>query len=802
MANSSHDIKKHVKTAQSSNVHKFGGSSLKDKVCLLSVLETIKTQSNVGDYIVVSANGEVTNLLFSVVNHRACQQLHVALNDVKNYINELVKHVLDNPDTLLASIAEDLRYIESLCAQSQANMNDIVAYGEVWSAQLLHELMQQEQLNSHWLDARNILKMKDQSLNIDDEFMINTSSATEPQNEALRYIITGYIASDSNGSTITLGRNGSDYTATLLAKYLNAPCVYFWTDVDGVYSADPRQVKSAKKIKHLSFCEAQALSELGSNVFHQKTVNPIIDASINMVINCSTQTSNGTMINRRVETKQEVKTIACKNHLIGLHVQGINELDTRKLQALLLNEQIFSYANRYDKTKQEYHCYVEPNDLFNAVSEGKSNGYALKKTRSEVSLISVVGQDIRQNHQIIGKILSRSSAFDVIEIIYPANSHTLCLLIADDQATVLLNDLHQTFFELEASIPIVVLGYGNIGQQFLKILQHNKKAIENTVNRSLTLAAVANSRYFVVEQDQKNSLFSLIRENGLDLSLGGNNKDNAVVDVLKKYQGHKAIIVDLTASQKVALLYEQFAKNHWHIISANKCAAADCLLADSIESRQKSYQGKWLKNTTVGAGLPVQATIKKLQESGDDIKSLSGVFSGSLSWLFGQFDGTVPFSSLLREAQSQAFTEPDPREDLSGQDVFRKVRILARELGFNHAQEQFEPAVPQHFLRGNLSDFWNKAHDLDTFYNNLYNKEQLKSNAFRYIASITPEKLSVKLQVVDKNSPYAHLNPCDNIFIIHSDYYGTNPLIIRGPGAGKEVTAAGVLNDLIKVLKY
>lgn len=800
MVESAYHKAKPPRALYSPHIHKFGGSSLKNKGCLISVLDVIKARCHSGDYIVVSANGKVTNLLFAVVNHNACEQWSSVFNEVKKYITELVTEVLDNPQKLLKIITDDLKKIEKLCQQDTVNINDIVAYGELWSAQLLHHFLKQSDVDSQWIDARKIFTIDQNGHHIDRQYAISQLGIHGDHKSGLN-IFTGYIASNCEGGTATFGRNGSDYSATLLAKLLKAPCVNFWTDVDGVYSADPNLVASAKKIDELSFCEAQALSELGSNVLHQKTMSPIIDQSVNISINCGPSHSTGTSISRHSDVKQQVKTIASKKNLVGLCIDGISELETHKLQAVLKKAQIYSYANRYDKTTLVFHFYVEHEDSFNAIKLSQDCDHEVYQRHKNVALISVVGQDIRQNHKIITTILSRSSVFDVVEIFYPANSHTLSLVITEEQSSQLLNDLHQTFFELEAPVPIVVLGYGNIGQQFLKILGQNKTSIENKINRPLALAAVANSRYFVLEQDQKKCLLSSFHENGLDLSQGHDNQGNAIVDALKIYQGHDVIIVDLTASEQVALLYEQFAKNHWHIISANKFAAAERFLADNIETQQKTYQGKWLKNTTVGAGLPVQTTIDKLQESGDVIRKLSGIFSGSLSWLFGQFDGSVPFSALLREAQSQAFTEPDPREDLSGQDVFRKVRIMARALGFVDAQEEFEPAIPHRFLQGDLSDFWNKIDDLDAHYGLLYNNALISSGVLRYVAELTPQKLTIKLQVFDKDSPYAHLNPCDNIFIIHSEYYDKNPLILRGPGAGKEVTAAGVLNDLIEVLK-
>ncbi|WP_417446211.1 hypothetical protein [Kangiella sp.] len=271
--------------------------------------------------------------------------------------------------------------------------------------------------------------------------------------------------------------------------------------------------------------------------------------------------------------------------------------------------------------------------------------------------------------------------------------------------------------------------------------------------------------------------------------------------MLNNYVHKELVIIDLTASNDIAELYPSFASNGWHLISANKIAASNHQLASQVEKILQDNRRFWFKNTTAGAGIPIQSSIKKLKESGDKIISISGIFSGSLSWLFGQFNGQQKFSDLLLQAKANAFTEPDPREDLSGNDVIRKIRILARDAGFTDAIENFEPALDKALLEGSLHNFWDNSSHIDEYYEKLYQQAEKQGGLLRYIATLTNDELSLKLEIIEPSHPFANLNPCDNVFAIRSQWYNDNPLILQGPGAGREVTAAGVLNDLCDLLR-
>lgn len=796
------------------NVHKFGGSSLATSKQLEKVCDIIVNHTKPGDIVVVSANGDVTDRLIDAAHGR-----HHSASELVEYFRLLTSGLTIDSDTFFNQFRQDIEEIQRLCRELPVPTDSILAFGEKWSAKLITELLLNHQCTAQAVDASHYLKLTSlhEYNQFDEPFAeINFASLYEPilskQDTSRRFIFTGFIASDNHGKLITLGRNGSDYSATAIAQLVNAKSVTIWTDVDGIFTADPNLVSNAQRVEHLSLCEAQAISELGANVLHQKTVTPLLTYKTSATIKSSIlDVSHGTRISQYPTSSGEVKTIAAKQSLVRIVINNINELSARTVQQKILLNQIASYASNFDRTLDKLAFYVAEPDRFNCISIIQAAQFYPIVEKNNLSLISLVGQGIRQNHKVISKFIERLERYTIEEIHYPANAHTLCVLIEDAQAITLLHDLHDTFFEREPSIPIVVLGYGNIGKQFLRILKDNKSEIESSLNRSLSLLAVANSRHYVLfkncltRHEDTVELLELDRDNersSYDIKpLIQSNLNNQLLNALTDYSNKELVVIDLTASEEIANLYGEFANNGWHIISANKIAASDHKLASHIEQIQTQKNRKWLKNTTAGAGIPIQSSIKKLKEVGDTILSISGIFSGSLSWLFGQFDGRKPFSKLLLEAKDNAYTEPDPREDLSGNDVIRKIRILAREAGFFDAKESFEPAIPDSLLQGDLLQFWDNSSAIDEYYAELYQQAESQGGLLRYIATLTKEELSLKLEVIAPDHPFANLNPCDNVFAIRSQWYKDNPLILQGPGAGREVTAAGVLNDLCDLLR-
>ncbi|MCX7554598.1 hypothetical protein OS175_11960 [Marinicella sp. S1101] len=341
---------------------------------------------------------------------------------------------------------------------------------------------------------------------------------------------------------------------------------------------------------------------------------------------------------------------------------------------------------------------------------------------------------------------------------------------------------------------VVVLGTGNIGKQFLNVFEQNRHEL---LQQKAKLVAVANSRYFQYHLegfDEFDAAKSKFQRH--------DNSSGQIYQQLERLIGLNVVVIDLTASESVADQYLRFAQNGWHIISANKTAAANHDYAAVIDAALNKKHLKWLKNTTVGAALPVQAAIKKIIESGDEIHQVSGVFSGSISWLLAHFNGEQGFMDWVKQAHKNALTEPDPRADLSGLDVHRKALILARECGFNPQQIDFNPVLPPHWLSGSLENFWQQADNINQHMRTLWRNADKNKQQLQYIATVNEHKITIALKALPQQHVAVNLKPSDNIFIIESNHYNTNPMVILGPGAGKAVTAAGVMSDLNELLQH
>ena len=674
-----------------------------------------------------------------------------------------------------------------------------MAHGETWSSLILSDVLNNKGKKAQAIDSCRCLKLNTETYQypFDQHFADDALSNLYSTETDSVFIVTGFVALDSRLQKTTLGRNGSDFSATALGYLINSPSITIWTDVNGIYTADPKIIREPLLVENLTLCEAQALSELGANVLHEKTVLPLLSYKGSVNIKSFEQPdAAGTVVSQDITPTNRVKTITFKPKLHKVCIHSIDELQARRIQKKLAEKSIASYVNGYDITQHKLTFYIEKSDVFAVTSTIKALQHYPSVLLSNMTLISLVGQNIRQDKRIIERFIRRLSAFDTQEIHYPNNSHSLSVVIDDEHAEALLRDLHTSFFYQEPTVPIVVLGYGNIGKKFVELIETGAERLGQSLNRSIQILAVANSKRYTFDPDgiELSELEQLLPK-------GEDNSNDQIFSWLEQYAGRELIIVDATASKSISERYRGFAENKWHIISANKIAASDKHYAREVETVLKTNRRIWKKNTTAGAGLPIQAAIKNLHESGDQIEEVSGIFSGSLSWLFSEFDGEKPFTELLKVAQDNAFTEPDPREDLSGNDVIRKIRILAQQLGFEDAPEDFEPAISEELLDGELDEFWQKESAINDYYQKLLEKAKASGGLLRYIATLSPKKLSLKLELIEQSHPFASLNPCDNVFQVISAWYKDNPLIIQGPGAGREVTAGGVLNDLCDLLR-
>ncbi|PJG59038.1 bifunctional aspartate kinase/homoserine dehydrogenase II [Aeromonas cavernicola] len=793
------------------HVHKFGGSSLADPVCYRRVAAIVEQQVNGDELVVVSAAGKTTNRLIQLVElaEAGDEAAGEAITALQSYQQSLIDGLLEGPlqHELSQQLADDMQLIAKTLEGhfDRFERNGLLAFGEVWSARLLAALLTSRGDKAIWLDARSFLRAEDGAL-----VKVDTALSSELLKARLaehlgRIVVTGFIAADMSGRSLLLGRNGSDYSASLLALLADGESTTIWSDVAGVYSADPRRVKEARLLERLSLAEANELARLGSSVLHSRTLQPVADSRQRLTLRCSYNPDEGcTHILRRAPRSGGARIVSSVDHiaLIELKVlpQAHYEQAVATIEAHLARHRLnpLTLQRQADRRILRLAYTLEVAEgAFDILRDFQLQGSFTGLIQKEgYSLVALVGAGVTDNAEQCHRFY-QLLADQPLEFVHVAKDGlSLVAVLRQVVLEPLLITLHSALFSRPTRVGLVLFGKGNIGGHWLGLYAREKARLEHELNLALTLYGVFSS-----EGGQ-------LDEEGLDpLKLpDGTLRPLIWPELLTQLEQHSfdtLIALDITASETVSRYYPDFAQLGIHIIAANKFAgAADSEFYQRVKQSCRDHQVQWRYNATVGAGLPVQSSIQMLRQSGDRIKGVSGIFSGTLSWLFQQYDGSRPFSELVDEAWQQGLTEPDPREDLSGQDVRRKLLILAREAGFalDSADITLENLVPAALRNASAEQFMDRLNELDEPILSAFEEARRVGKVLRYVARIEHDgKARVGLEVLEPHHPFANLLPCDNVFAIESDCYRSNPLVIQGPGAGRDVTAAAIQYDLWQI---
>mgnify|MGYP000151744875 CR=1 FL=1 len=783
----------------SCSVHKFGGSSLANSQCINRVVSIIKEHGKLEDLIVVSANGKTTDQLFKLLD-ATDEQAVTQLANIEIEQIALISDLLSTKGTatLSTQLSADIELIDRYFIESKVNenRNDILSFGEVWSARLLAAVISENLCPATAIDARDILVLDSQNNFTLNEPLSRQNLAQAKQAGKLN-ILTGYIAKDELGNTQTLGRNGSDYSATIVAHLLNADNVTLWTDVDGVYSADPRLISTARKLHRLENSVAKELGRLGNPVLHAKTLNPLATHSIHLNVASSFLPEDiGTEIGAFGEIAKSEISVTHNNELIKINSQQFSQLILEQINARFLP--IYQCQNST--------CVVI-SEQFSDLAVHYLREQDIDFSTQDVSLIAVVGYQIANRGEIKARFNRALKDTDISEFVGSENGHSLLAFFEHESSVELINQVHSQVTKDSRNIGLVIVGLGNIGQRFLELLPGQLAKIHALDNVHLVGLASSKRALFNTDGIDVSQALDLFNKDSLQY-------DNQVLlEWLEQHPYDELVLVDITPSEKFSDLYQSFFERGIHIVSANKCAGASSTENyNGLLNSQKASGSQWLVNTTVGAGLPINYAISDLQNSGDCIEEISGIFSGTLSWLFANFDGSQPFSQLLNDALAQGFTEPDPRDDLSGLDVQRKLLILARLAGFDLELDDIDcqNLVPLALQPLSLANFLEQSSLLDDFFSEKLKQATAQNACLRYVARFTQTsdgakgkgyKAKVGLEVLAQDHAFANLTPCDNVFLLNSVWYQDNPLIIRGPGAGRDVTAGGLHSDLVNLCR-
>lgn len=790
-------------------LHKFGGSSLADPECYLRVANILKEYSQPEDLVVVSAAGKTTNRLIAFLEalNKDGRVAHETLQSLRQFQCKLVEDLLEGEvaDNLLTQVnGEFIRLGELTAPLSKAEQAAVLGHGEVWSARLLAALLNQNNLPAVSQDAREFLRAEAGTQpEVDRSRSYPLLKKVLAQHAHHRIVITGFMAQNDNGDTVLLGRNGSDYSATVIGALADVSRVTIWSDVAGVYSADPRIVANACLLPLLRLDEANELARLAAPVLHSRTLQPVAQSAMELQLRCSHKPESGsTKIERVLASGRGAKIITSLDEVLLIELEfghghdfariygeTLEKLKREQLEPLAFEAQADQHKLRLAYTAEIASgalSYLQ--DIATAADIKLKEGY---------TLVGAVGAGVTKNpNHSYGFYQQLKNA--PVEFICEAESE-LSLVAVLRQAPVekLVVGVHNQIFQAQKRVALVLCGKGNIGSSWLKLFAEQKEELEKRRGMNFELVAVVDSQTYWFDPQGIDPQTVLNRYHDEAIP----NEDNSWLYKVGKLQGYDdAIVLDVTASKVLANQYLDIAEQGMHLISANKVAgSASTDYYNQVKDAFAKISRHWLYNATVGAGLPINHTVRDLRESGDEITALSGIFSGTLSWLFQQYDGSIPFSELVDLAWQQGLTEPDPRNDLDGSDVMRKLVILARESGLEVEPQSIrvESLVPEELRDISLDDFLDNSQLLNERLAERLAKAQKQDKVLRYVARLEKNgKASVGVEALEKDHPLANLLPCDNIFAIESRWYKDNPLVIRGPGAGREVTAGAIQSDL------
>ena len=813
-------------------VHKFGGTSLADAERYRAVGQILLSQpAGERTAVVVSAMSGVTDALIRSVELAASQDSSylAKLQGLKDRHLETVAGLQLAPaqnHSLRETIVSDFSKIEEVLRgvwitrlASERIKEFVSGHGELWSAQLLHAHLESCSRSSNWLDARKVLVVEPNSSTIAVDWQLSQEKlqAWQADRDTDFLVITGYIAATHDGVATTLGRNGSDLSASIFAALLEASSVTIWTDVDGVMSADPRRVPDAFVIHELSYQEAAELAYFGAKVIHPNTMFPAIANGITVWIkNTFKPEALGTRISASPPTDALIKGFAAVEDMALINVEGTGMIGipgvAHKLFGALRAVDI-SVVMISQASSEHSICFAVPRAQAELAKTTVAQTFFAEMQRGEVQtvdlrenccILAMVGDGMIERLGMAGKFFSAlgQAGVNVRAIAQGSSERNISAVIEQHEATKALRALHSAFYLSSQTLSIGVIGTGLIGSTFLGQLSSRMEELRLRRGIDLRVRGIMNSRKMILHDRQ------LVLEGWHDKLCASTSEADVEHFVNHVHTAHlpHAVLIDATASAELPRHYESWLSRGINIITPNKKGNTGPFASyRSLRETARKYQRYFLYETNVGAGLPIIHTLRGLIETGDEIIKIEGVLSGTLSYIFNSLDESATFSEVVREAHALGLTEPDPREDLSGVDVARKLIILAREMGLEVEMEavHVESMVPEDLRSAGVEEYLNALGKHDQAIAGLLDAARERGQVLRYVGAIEIDgRMSAGLRTYPLDHPFANLTGSDNIVSFQTARYNTQPMIVRGPGAGPEVTAAGVFADLLRLASF